>query len=390
MSLAILLTSVAFLLSIWIVLPAPTSWLLPLGVGAPELSPALLVVALAGTMLALPAPYRGASWIALVMGLGAVALSMVPLLQLARTERQLGAAMRDGLGPDFEALIAPGVRASMRARPFALADVFRGIAYGEGRIATRAVQFASAGGVPLRLIVYQPRAAILHPIVIVVYGGAWQHGAPTDNPELSRYFATRGYTVFAIDYRHAPLVHFPAPGEDVRTAIDWVRQHAAEYDADAGRIALLGRSAGAHLAMLAAYAPDAPPVRAVVSYYGPTDLARGYAEVPHPDPIDVRATLRAFVGGTPEQLPEEYRAASPITYAAHPLPPTLLVQGARDHVVLAGFARSMQERFRARGTTSVLLEIPWSEHAFDYVWPGIGSQVALYHTERFLAWALRG
>ena len=84
---------------------------------------------------------------------------------------------------------------------------------------------------------------------------------------------------------------------------------------------------GAHLALLAAYTAGAPPVSAVVSLYGPTDLTRGFREPPRPDPIDVRAILQAFVGGTPDDQPEAYTAASPITYATHPQPPTLLIYG---------------------------------------------------------------
>jgi acetyl esterase/lipase len=82
-----------------------------------------------------------------------------------------------------------------------------------------------------------------------------------------------------------------------------------------------------------------------------------------------------------------YRDASPITYATHPQPPTLLVYGARDHVVLPKFGAQLHERLRATGTTSVLLELPWAEHAFDAVPFGLAAQIALYHTERFLAWA---
>jgi acetyl esterase/lipase len=72
-----------------------------------------------------------------------------------------------------------------------------------------------------------------------------------------------------------------------------------------------------------------------------------------------------------------------------PLPPTLLVYGARDHVVEARFGAMLQRRLQASGTPAVFLELPWAEHAFDVVSGGIGAQLAVYHTERFLAWALR-
>lgn len=89
-------------------------------------------------------------------------------------------------------------------------------------------------------------------------------------------------------------------------------------------------------------------------------------------------------------MPDRYRAASPITYATRRLPPSLLIDGRRDHVVLPRFGAMLDERLRAAGTTSVFLDIPWADHAFDAVPNGPSGQLALYYTEQFLAWALTG
>ncbi len=202
---------------------------------------------------------------------------------------------------------------------------------------------------------------------------------------FARYFASRGYVVFAIDYRHAPGSQWPSQIEDVRTALEWIHGHASEYDADATRMALFGRSAGGQLALAAAYLDGAPKVSAVVSYYGPTDLTEGWRAPPRPDPLGVRPILEAYLGGTPDQVPDRYRAASPVTHASAAVPPTLLVYGSRDHVVEARFGRALHERLRSAGAMSVLLEIPWAEHAFDAVPNGLSGQLALYYTERFLA-----
>jgi acetyl esterase/lipase len=174
----------------------------------------------------------------------------------------------------------------------------------------------------------------------------------------------------------------------VRLALAWVRAHGREYGADVSRLALLGRSAGAHLAMLAGFDPAAAGISAVVSFYGPVDLVQGYRQPPVPDPIDTRRIEEAFLGGTLDQLPDRYRAASPIAYAARGVPPTLLVYGGRDHVVQPQFAHALDARLRDAGAVSVLLEIPWAEHAFDALPSGPSGQLALYFTERFLAWAL--
>lgn len=97
--------------------------------------------------------------------------------------------------------------------------------------------------------------------------------------------------------------------------------------------------------------------------------------------------LKAFLGGTPEEFPDRYRQASLYTYVTRPVPPTLLVYGKQDHLVQAKFGRAMGDRLRQAGNSATFLEIPWAEHAFDAVFRGVSSQLALYYTERFLAWA---
>lgn len=241
---------------------------------------------------------------------------------------------------------------------------------------------------PLNIRYYPPKAAGARPALIEIYGGAWQRGSPEDNAPFASYMASRGYAVFAIDYRHAPNARFPAQIEDVRTAIHFVHANAGRYRADPGRIVLCGRSAGGQLALLAAYEAGPVPIRAVISFYGPTDLVRGYLELPSPDPIGVRRVLETYLGGSPSQAPQSYRTASPATYANRPLPPTLLIQGTRDHIVKPEFARALQQKLIASGNQAILLELPWSEHAFDAVFQGIGNRLALRWIEPFLEQAM--
>lgn len=375
-------------LSAWIVLPGWNYTLLTLAVGAPEYSAWLL----AGGVLVyvVTAALRGSSllssttlWIALVAAL----LASMPLIRAPFAIRRFDGEMKRALGDDFLARVPAPVRDGMRARPVVAIDLFRGIVFGSVTV-THGIEFAAPDGQRLTITVYRPPSAVPAPAIVQVYGGRWQNGGPDDDPDVARYLAARGYVVFAIDYRHAPRWRWPAQIEDVRTALRWIGEHGAEYRADPSRLALLGRSAGAHLALLAAYRPDAPPVRGVVSYYGPVDITEGYRHPPRPDPLDVRAIDEAFLAGTPDTAPDRYRDASPITYITRPVPPTLLIHGSRDHIVEARFGRMLHDRLIATGTQSVLLEIPWAEHAFDAVPSGLSAQIALYYTERFLAWAL--
>jgi acetyl esterase/lipase len=386
--LLLLLSGLGLFLSAWIVIPAPTFSLLPLSVGAPEVSPWLVGLNAIAILLALTSKMIWLRRVALAFGVAGLIVSLLPVSQLPATNRQADTAMVQALGADYLTKIPQSVQAQMRPQPFVLADVFRGILTRQVRY-TSGIPFAAPDGVSLTLDIYQPPQVGRYPAIVVIYGGAWQRGSPSDNAEFNRYMAARGYVVWAIAYRHAPRYRFPAQIEDVQAALAFIQQHATEYETDLERIALLGRSAGAHLAMLAAYRPDAPRIRAVVNYYGPVNLTKGYYDLPHPDPIDVRAVLKAFLGGSPDELPELYRQASPISYVSQPQPPSLLVYGGQDHIIQAKFGRTLGDRLQAVGSQVIFLEIPWAEHAFDAVFNGVSNQLALYYTERFLAWALQ-
>ncbi|MGB3139094.1 MAG: alpha/beta hydrolase [Nodosilinea sp.] len=390
-ALALLLAAGSFCLSFWIIVPAPTRLLLPLGVGAPEVSPWLVglsAIAAAAVLIT----HRWGRLAAIALGTCAIALvvSLLPLVQVSGASDRAAAEMQAVLGSEYMAQIPPPLRERLRSRPFRLRDSFVGITPAPGPVLVeRGLVFAAPDGVPLRLNVYRPSAAGTHPTLVVIYGGAWQGGSPDSHEAFSRYTAAQGYTVVAIDYRHAPQYPFPAQAEDVRTALTYLKNHSPELGIDLTRVALMGRSAGAQLAALAAYQqPPIIPIRAVINYYGPVDLKAGYDTPPVPDPIHSRAVLKAFLGGTPGQVPKLYRQASPIHYIQPGLPPTLLIYAGRDHVVQAKYGYQLYRQLRATGNQAVWLEVPWSEHAFDILFNGVGNQLALYYTERFLGWAL--
>jgi acetyl esterase/lipase len=347
-------------LSIWIVVPAPVLLLLPVGVAAPELSPILLIATLVIGGLALVARKSRIKTAVITLAVITLAICVVPLARAAR----------------------------VRPLTALLGDLVRGIDAADARVVS-GVEFARPDRQPLTMTVYRPASAGRFPILVQIYGGAWQRGSPDDDRTFARYFASRNHVVFAIDYRHAPRWKWPAQIEDVRSALGWIRAHAAEYDGDSSRLVLLGRSAGAQLALIAAYDGAPADVAGVVSFYGPTDLAEGWRVPPRPDPLGVRAVLETYLGGTPDQIPESYRAASPLTYVSAHVPPTLLLYGGRDHIVEARFGRMLNDRLRAAGATSFLLELPWSEHAFDALPSGLGGQVSLYYVERFVDDVLR-
>lgn len=386
----LLLFSVVILFfSAWIVIPTPTLSFLPLGVVAPEVSPWLLI--LNGFSILLAIFVLSPGWLLytiLVCSLLGCGLSLLPLLQFWRTNQRFACELESALGENYLKEIPTAQQEGMRLRPLIFLDLFRSIILPDVCI-ERDIPFASPDDVTLTLNSYRPLNKGKHPAIIVIYGGAWRQGTPNDYERFSRYFASQGYSVIAIDYRHAPKYQFPAQLEDVETALTYILNHAEELDIDKERMAIMGRSAGAHLAMLAAYSSKVASFRAVVNYYGPINLTNGYYDLPSPDPLDIRTVLRDFLGGTPEELPKRYQEASPSNYVQANLPPSLLIYVGRDHLVQAKFGRNLYQQLQENDNLAVFLEIPWAEHAFDAVFFGISNQLALYYTERFLAWTLR-
>src|SRR3989454_9738152 len=179
---------------------------------------------------------------------------------------------------------------------------------------TRDIPFRIVGAATLRLDRYDPPFPGPHAGVIVVHGGAWSAGDKGDVAAPSnRYLAARGYVVYDIQYRLAPANRFPDALEDVECALGYVRAHH-EGDLDPERIALIGRSAGAHLALLAAYRAARDPVpsgcdpptsvQAVIALYPPTDLVVGYREPAGPGLLNAHVAPETRLGRPPDAPPD--------------------------------------------------------------------------------------
>ena len=202
------------------------------------------------------------------------------------------------------------------------------------------ITYGETAGEALAADLYRPEAATRAPIIICMHGGGWRGGARRTYQYLGPMLAGLGYVVLSIDYRLVPKHPYPAAVDDVRTAIAFAKAHAAEWNADADAIALMGDSAGAHLAALTGLS-QASDIKAIMPVYGVYDLAAQWEYDLGQRPNEL--ITQDFIGTPLYDNRRAYFEASPLSYVtrANNHVAVFLAWGTEDDIVLP----SQAERF---------------------------------------------
>lgn len=185
------------------------------------------------------------------------------------------------------------------------------------------------------------------PLVVFIQGSGWtKPNQFWEIPQLCR-LAERGYVIASVTHRHGRTSPAPAFLQDVKTAIRFLRAHAAEYDIDKTRVAAWGTSSGGNTALLLGLTGDNPDfegpewpgessaVSVVVDCFGPTDMVK-MSEVQYNGPHTAENIFFTLGGCDEDKYLERLRKISPIEYVKPglKLPPFLLLHGDADPVVL--------------------------------------------------------
>lgn len=226
------------------------------------------------------------------------------------------------------------------------------------------VEYAQAGDESLKLDVYLPDGAGPHPAAIIVHGGGYTGGDKRKNVQpLFEPLVRGGFACFSINYRLAPKYRHPAPIEDIKSAIRYVRERRAEYNVDPQRLVLIGESAGGSLASLVGARNEADyQVAAVVSFYAAYDQeARTRAAGKLADSHKLYFELREL----DDRAYRTLREASAVRHVRKGSPPFLLLHGTEDKTVGLEQSVMMCDAMRKLGNQCELITIQGAGHGIN-------------------------
>lgn len=193
----------------------------------------------------------------------------------------------------------------------------------------------------------------------------------------ARLLVENGFTVFNLRHGSSPKFVLPEIVADVRRAVRVIRDVAPDYGVNPERLGLWGGSAGGHLSLLLGASPEIGPqdavdgnapiearVAAVVAYYPPSDLEAWRVEVARFTSEEWGQELLTVFPAM-DYPPERDRELSPVHYATADDPPTLIIHGDQDRLVLLSHGQLMYDALLEAGATSELIVVEGAGHGFE-------------------------
>jgi acetyl esterase/lipase len=214
------------------------------------------------------------------------------------------------------------------------------------------------------------------PVVIWIHGGAWQlNDKYADMGYMKntvKSILDSGYALASIDYRYSTIAAFPAQIQDCNQAIQFLYDHADKYKLNKNKLALIGFSAGGHLASLLGtsnnnkvggfYAKGIRPdfkIKMVLDFYGPSDFFAMSTEQKTTDP---QSSVSRLLGATVLERPDLAAIASPVTYIDKHDPPFLIIQGEKDESVPPTQSILLHAYLKLAGVENELIIVPGAPH----------------------------
>ena len=235
------------------------------------------------------------------------------------------------------------------------------------------IEYARVGETSLKLDLHRPQGEN-PPLIVYVHGGGWRAGSKEDVPIADLY--DKGFAIASVDYRLSTQAVFPAQVHDIKAAIRFLRANADVFHLNTTKIAIIGSSAGGHLAALVGVSNGNPDlegkvgehldqssdVQTIVSYYGASNLETILSQST-PKGRDFRIpALKLLLGDTPDKKPELARLASPVTHLDKHDPPLLLIHGDADPQMPPQQSQELAKAYESLGLPVTLILLPGSLH----------------------------
>ncbi len=231
------------------------------------------------------------------------------------------------------------------------------------------ITYAKAGDIELKLDVYRPKVKDPKPLptLVFIHGGGWRRGTKEIYSLRVLPWMEMGWNVVNVEYRMTPIAKAPAAVEDSVCALRWVRDNAAKYAFDPGKIVVSGQSAGGHLALMSGMAvndsaftsncPGGPMrVAAIVNWFGITDVA---------DLLDGENKMefaQQWIGEGRFGDKALTDLVSPLTHMRKDLPPIITIHGDADPTVPYSHAVRLHEALTKVGAANELFTVKGGTH----------------------------
>lgn len=234
------------------------------------------------------------------------------------------------------------------------------------------------------------------PAMIFFHGGGWRGGSKNGVPSwLIEGVKDKLWSVVAVEYRFTDVKPHPAQVDDCLRAVQFVRQHAQEWNIDPTRLGVTGGSAGGHLSLWVALHDDAAQaastdpvsqqssrVACAVSFAGPTDWSL-LSQIDHKHPA-----YRQLLGYEPQTTVDKMDAdklkdVSPVSFVSSDDPPVMQVHGDKDDIVPIEHAQKMDEKLKSLKIRSELVVVPGANHGVAGAAPNVSKQADTFVKEIF-------
>lgn len=252
------------------------------------------------------------------------------------------------------------------------------------------VTYAVRDGAALHLQIFVPvlfgqSLDARYPLVVFVQGSAWRKQEIKLYMTQAARLTQRGYAVAVVEYRPSDVRPFPAQIEDTKTVIRFLRKEAAAYHIDPERVAVMGDSSGGHTALMtgitggtqeldtALYGEYPCTVRAIVDYYGPTDVSKMCERPSTQNHVDPDSPEGMLIGGL--NVLENPDKVAPTVVMNHvpeasqrKLPPLLMFHGTKDRLVPFEQSLLLYDKMKQAGQDVTLYRVEGADHGGPAFW----------------------